>query len=391
MNGWLKLFVIGLLLGLAVLPLGSFAQRPAAELPTAYLPLLKGKRVGLVVNHSARVDTLHLFDFLRGQGVDVRRVFAPEHGFRGNADPGALVADSVDRRTGVPIVSLYGKNKKPSPEQLRGLDVLVFDIQDVGVRFFTYISTMHYAMEAAAEQGLAFVVLDRPNPLGDYVDGPVLRKGFESFVGMHPIPVVHGLTVGELAQMIRGEGWITQARKLNLTVVPCGNYTHSVLYALPRRPSPNLPTMAAVRLYPSLCFFEATDISVGRGTEEAFQQIGYPDKSFGPHSFVPVDRPGMQMNPLHEGKTCYGDDLRRVLPAETRFELRYLIEYRRKWTARTPFISKERWFNLLAGNDLLAKQLAQGLSEEQIRQSWQAELKAYKEMRRKYLLYLDFE
>lgn len=365
------------------------AQVPAADQPQLYLDSLRGLRVGLVVNHTARVGQQHLVDFLQAQGIDLRRVFAPEHGFRGDADPGKLITDSVDARTGLPIVSLYGANKKPQPQHLTDLDVLVFDIQDVGVRFFTYISTMHYAMEAAAEAGLRFVVLDRPNPLGDYVDGPVRQPKLNSFVSMHPIPIVHGLTVGELALMIRGQGWVPHANKLRLHVVPCADYTHQTRYAPPIKPSPNLPNILAIRLYPSLCLFEATEISIGRGTDFPFQQIGYPSAYFGKHTFVPQDKPGMQIDPLHEGKTCYGDDLRGLDPWQQRFDLGHLLRKSQQWRETKAFVSRARWFDLLAGNPQLARQVAQGWSQTRIRQTWAQELAEYKRMRSKYLLYPD--
>ena len=358
-----------------------------AERFDAYVAALRGLRIGLIVNQSSLTGREHLVDALINRQLDVRRIFAPEHGFRGKADAGKAVADERDKLTGLPIVSLYGTRKKPTAEDLADLDILVFDIQDVGVRFFTYISTMHFAMEAAAEHGLRFMVLDRPSPLGDYVDGPVLDTAFRSFVGMHPIPVVHGLTVGELAQMIKGEGWINKADSLRLSVVPCLKYTHNMVLPLRVKPSPNLPNLVAVRLYPSLCFFEATTISVGRGTEDAFQLLGYPNKAFGSFSFVPHDIKGMQMNPLHEGKTCWGVDLRKINPFEQRFTLKWFLDYMHLWKSSKPFVARERWFNLLMGTDKVLGQIKSGLTEDEIRATWSEELDTYKRMRAKYLLY----
>ncbi len=364
------------------------ALRVGAERLDLYLPLLQGRRVGLLVNQSARVGQAHLVDTLLALGVNLVRVFAPEHGFRGDKDPGALFDNETDPRTGLPIVALYGDNKKPRPDQLADLDLLVFDIQDVGVRFFTFISSMHLAMQACAQSGKPFVVLDRPNPLGDYVDGPLRQPGFESFVGMHPIPVVHGLTVGELARMIVGEGWLGQGLDCALEVVPCQGYTHATRYPLPVKPSPNLPNDLAVRLYPSLCFFEATQVSVGRGTEFPFQAIGYPKEGLGPFSFIPRDMPGMQMDPIQEGQTCHGLDLRQQ-GLDHRFSLAYFIEFHR---ALGPgMVSRREWFNLLAGTDKLLPLVEAGKSEEEIRASWQDELREYKQTRKKYLLYPDFE
>ncbi len=368
-----------------------FSQQPAANLPETYLPLLKGKTVGLIVNQSSSVDSTHLVDFLLSKNIEVKAIFAPEHGFRGKADRGALIKNSKDTKTGLPIVSLHGKNKKPQKAQLKGIDILVFDIQDVGVRFFTYISTMHYAMEAAAENKIEFLVLDRPNPLGDYIAGPVLKKKFRSFVGMHPIPIVHGLTVGELALMIKGEKWINNADSLKLKIAKCIDYTHTSRYTLPIKPSPNLPNMTAIRLYPSLCLFEATKVSVGRGTTAPFQQVGFPNSKFGKHQFVPKDIPGMQINPIQEGKACFGLDLKDTDPWKHKFTLKYILLFRKNWNVETSFVNKPKWFNLLAGTDKLLIQLNQGLNEEQIVQTWHMELAEYKIKRKKYLLYQDFE
>jgi uncharacterized protein YbbC (DUF1343 family) len=364
----------------------SGASRPVmgAEQMNMYLPALKGKRVAMVVNHTSMVGNTHLVDTLLSGGIAVKKIFAPEHGFRGEADAGEHVSNSTDRKTGLPLISLYGSNKKPTAEQLKDVDVVVFDIQDVGVRFYTYISTMHYVMEACAENGKQLVVLDRPNPNGHYFDGPVLKPQFKSFVGMHPVPVVHGLTVGELANMINGEGWLTNKAKCELQVVKAGNYTHQTKYVVPVRPSPNLPNEASIRLYPSICFFEAAPVSVGRGTPYPFQVIGGPNPRFGSFTFTPVPTPGAKTPPL-QGQLCYGLDLRNE-PLNS-FTLRYVIDFYDK--AENPEKFYNSFFDKLAGTDELRKQIAAGLSEAAIRKTWQADLDAYGKTRKKYLLYAE--
>lgn len=353
-----------------------------------YIPQLKGKRVGLLVNHTSLLpdgrNYVHLLDYLLEQGVEVTTIFAPEHGFRGNADAGEKIENSTDPQSGLPIVSLYGSNKKPAADQLRDIDVMLFDMQDVGVRFYTYISTMHYAMEACAENGKEFMVLDRPNPHGHYVDGPMLDSAFRSFVGMHPIPVVHGLTVGELAQMINQEGWLAGGIQCELSVVPMANYTHNTPYILPVKPSPNLPNQQAIQLYPSLCFFEGTPISVGRGTPFPFQVAGYPEESFGEFSFTPVSTPGAAKNPKHENTLCHGIDLREA-SAPDRLDLSYLISYYQLSQEKDVFFTT--FFDKLAGSKQLKEQIIAGLDEEEIRESWEPGLAAYKSLREKYLLY----
>ncbi|MDR0795291.1 MAG: DUF1343 domain-containing protein [Tannerella sp.] len=354
--------------------------------------VLKDKRVGLVVNQTSilSVAPVHLIDTLLAQGIRVTKVFAPEHGFRGTLEPGTHVESGVDSKTGIPIESAYGNNNRPTESQLNGIDVLVFDIQDVGTRFYTYISTMHYMMDACAEYGKAFVVLDRPNP-NDYVDGPMRKAGFESFVGVDPIPVLHGLTVGELAQMIHGEGWLkSEAEPCNLTVVKMLNWKHGDPYTLPVRPSPNLPNPQAIRLYPSLCFFEGLYVSVGRGTEFPFQILGCPDKRGGSFTFTPVVMPGFDINPMHKNTLCYGIDLRDD-PFEGGLSLQYVIDFfNRLGRDDKLFFTRPNWFDLLAGNSSLRKQIVQGLSEAEIRASWQPDLNQYKAMRKKYLLYPDY-
>ncbi len=354
---------------------------------------IEGQRVALVVNQTSILDhqNIHLLDALLERGADIRKVFAPEHGFRGTIDAGATVQDSKDQKTGLPIVSLYGKNKKPTAEQLADVDVVIFDIQDVGARFFTYISTMHYVMEACAENGKQFLVLDRPNP-NDFVDGPVLKPGFESFVGMHPIPVLHGLTVGELAWMINEEGWLTSVPDTcRLLVVKMENWRHGDPYWLPVKPSPNLPNDQSIRLYPSLCFFEATNVSVGRGTYYPFQVLGAPDPKYGEFEFTPISISGFDTRPLHMNKRCYGVDLRE-LPFEGGLTLRFFLDfYHKAGKDKASFFSRSNWFDLLAGSKELRMQIINGLTEEEIKASWQKDLEAYKALRKKYLLYEDYK
>ena len=363
---------------------------PGADQPEKYLPLLTGKKIGLVVNQTSAEGGQHLLDFLLENEVGVVRVFTPEHGFRGDADAGQIVNNQIDGKTGLPIVSLYGENKKPTPEQLVGLDLIIFDIQDVGVRFYTYISTLHYVMEACAENNVKLMMLDRPNPNGDYVAGPVLDMGFQSFVGMHPIPVVYGCTIGEMAKMINGEAWLDEGLTCDLTVIPVENYNHNMHYSLPIKPSPNLPTDVSIRLYPSLCFFEATNVSIGRGTYFPFQVIGYPDSTFGEFCFTPESIPGMASKPKQLGRVCYGTDLREA-PLNHRFSLSYFVVFYKKFNDKKDFWSSERWFNLLAGNDQLIEDIRNGKSLEDIEAGWEPDLKDYLLKRKKYLLYPDFE
>lgn len=366
-----------------------------AERLDQYLGLLEGKKVGIVGNQSSIVGNSHLVDTLLALGVDVKRVYSPEHGFRGNADAGEEVKDGKDPKTGVDIISIYGKHKKPTPADLEVIDILIFDIQDVGVRFFTYISTLHYVMEAAAENDKAVIVLDRPNPNGFYVDGPILEEEHTSFIGMHPgVPVVHGMTVGEYAQMMNGEGWFENKVKCELTVIPCANYKHDDRYKLPIRPSPNLPNMSSIYLYPSLCFFEGTKVSVGRGTPMPFQIFGYPgcpDKAF---SFIPVSTPGASKNPKHKDKECQGVNLQlygdAIMPKEKQINLSWLLEMYASYPKKEEFFRKDGFFYLLAGNKTLKSQIVKGLTEQQIRESWETGLNAFKEIRKKYLLYVDY-
>jgi uncharacterized protein YbbC (DUF1343 family) len=357
---------------------------PGAHQLDVLLPKLENKRVALVVNHTSLVGQTHLTDTLLSSGVKVKKVFAPEHGFRGAAADGEKINDGVDERTGLPIVSLYGSSRKPTAEQLADVDVVIFDIQDVGTRFYTYISTMHYVMEACAEQKKKMIILDRPNPNGNYVDGPMRVASLKSFVGMHPIPIVHGLTVGELAGMINGEGWLENRVKCDYEVVPVKNWRHSDTYSLPVKPSPNLPNDQAVKLYPSLCLFEGTVISVGRGTETPFLIVGNPEFTDMPFSFTPKPMPGMSNTPPHEGKVCYGLDLRNA-KVEPRIDLKYLLDFYKKYSDKEKFFIGS--FDRLAGTTELKEQIRQGLTEEQIRATWQTDLQRYRAMRDKYLIY----
>lgn len=357
-----------------------------AERYEDYLPIITGKRVGLVVNQSAQVKSGHLLDVLLSKGINVQRIFSPEHGFRGDHDAGAYVSSSTDAKTGIQITSLYGNNKRPTTEQLQGLDVILFDIQDVGVRFYTYISTMHYMMEAAANSNKTFVVLDRPNPNIAYVDGPILESPFRSFVGVHPIPVLHGMTVGELAQMIVGEGWLQAEKKLDLQVIPVSNYDGNMHYDLPIKPSPNLPNRQAIALYPSLCFFEATPVSVGRGTSFPFQVYGYSKVKLGTFEFKPEPVLGAAMNPKLNGESVYGVDLRNYHSAG--LDLTWLIDAYQKMSAQgVEFFKHKAFMDKLAGTDKLRKAIESGWSMTKIRQSWQQPLTNYMQRRQQYLLY----
>ncbi len=355
----------------------------AADRMDEYLPYLENKAVALVVNHTSRVGDTHLVDTLLNSGVQVKKVFAPEHGFRGSAGAGEKIQHSTDSLTGLPIVSLYGSSRKPSEEHLSDVDLVLFDIQDVGVRFYTYISTMHYVMEACGIYGKQMLVLDRPNPNGDYVDGPILEEEQRSFVGMHPIPIVHGLTVGELANMIKGEHWLSDSATVDLKIIPMENYHHAMKYDPPVKPSPNLPNFQSIRLYPSLCLFEGSDISIGRGTEFPFQVVGHPLFSDSSFSFTPVSMEGKALNPKHQDQLCGGWDLRSITPPK--FTLSYLIRAYKEFPEREEFFKD--YFHLLAGNSLLMEQVQEGMTEEEIRATWNEGLKNYREIRQRYLLY----
>ncbi|TXB67382.1 DUF1343 domain-containing protein [Vicingus serpentipes] len=364
----------------------------AANLTDQYIPLLKDKKVGIVGNHTSLINQTHLVDSLLNLGIDVVKVFSPEHGFRGNADAGEKVNSNIDEKTKLPIVSLYGKNKKPSTEQLKGLNVVVFDIQDVGTRFYTYISTMSYVMEACAENNIKVIVLDRPNPNGHYIDGPILNPKFSSFIGMHQVPIVHGMTIGEYAQMANGEHWLANSVSCDLTVIKMENYDHNSTYTLPLKPSPNLPNMKSIYLYPFLCLFEGTPYSIGRGTEKPFQIIGHPNMDSVNFSFIPKSMEGAK-NPKLKNEKCFGVDLSLIEEHELRnqksIELKWLIEAYKNANDKDNFFSSS--FNLLAGSDELQTQLKNGLTEKEIKASWQDGLAQFKETRKKYLLYKDFE
>jgi uncharacterized protein YbbC (DUF1343 family) len=360
--------------------------KTGAEQTNLYVSDLKGKTVALVVNHTSMIGTTHLADSLLSLGIKIKTIFAPEHGFRGTADAGEHVTNGIDKKTGLPIVSLYGTNKKPSVAQLEGIDVVIFDIQDVGARFYTYTSTMHYVMEACAEQSKKLLILDRPNPNGHYVDGQVLNKKFASFVGLNPVPVVHGCSVGELAQMINGEGWLAGNKKCNLQIIKCLGYKHSTAYNPPIATSPNLPNLQSMLLYPSICLFEGTEVSVGRGTDKQFQVIGSPNSKNGSFTFTPEDKPGAK-NPPQKGKLCYGEDLSQIDARKQAFTLKYIIEYYQKSNDKAKFFSSPSFFDKLAGSDTTRKQIMAGMTETQIRASWKVDLDKYKTIRKKYLLY----
>lgn len=356
----------------------------------AYLPLLKNKNVGVVGNQTSVIfkedgSYTHLVDSLLAQNIKVKRVFSPEHGFRGKADAGEKVIDGTDKKTGLPIISLYGSNKKPSPEQLAGLEIIVFDIQDVGVRFYTYISTLHYILEASAEANIPVLVLDRPNPNGSYIDGPVLEKENTSFVGMHPVPIVHGMSIAEYAQMINGQNWLPNNLKADLMVIPIKNYSKNTIYDLPIKPSPNLPNAKAINLYPSLCFFEGTNVNAGRGTNNQFQVFGSPflDKEFYSYSYTPKANEGAK-NPKHKNKLCFGKNLSNTQQLSS-INLSWLIEAYQHTNNKEVFFNS--FFTKLAGTKKLQQQIENGISEKEIKASWQKDLKEYNKMRKKYLLY----
>lgn len=363
-----------------------------AERMELLLPTLQGKRVALMVNQSSLVGSTgtHLVDTLLSQGINIVRLFVPEHGLRGKVDAGKNVRSGVDEKTGLPVVSLYGQRKRPTPEMLADIDLLVFDLQDVGTRFYTYISSMHYLMEACAEEGKTFVICDRPNP-NDFIDGPILESDCRSFIGVDPLPVAHGMTVGELALMIDGERWLRGGNTCHVKVIPMAGWSHGDPYELPVRPSPNLPNSRSIELYPSLCFFEATIMSVGRGTSKPFQAIGYPDKRFGSIVYTPQIKLGEDSNPRHKGRLCYGTEYTSVSLPKRQIALGPLLDYYRKADSLgLQLINQRQLFDLLAGTKKLRQQLSSGLSEEEIRASWQAGLKDFQAKRARYLLYTDY-
>lgn len=359
---------------------------PAAHLMKDYLHKLKNNRVALLINQTATVGRTLLLDTLLKKQVHIVKVFVPEHGFRGNADAGAHIKSDVDAQTGLPIISLYGKNKKPSKEQLQDVDILVYDLQDVGTRFYTYISTLQYAMEACADNNKKLIILDRPNPNGHYVDGPVLEKKYQSFVGMQMIPVVYGMTVGEYARMLVGEHWLATSKKLTYEVIACKGYDHTKKYQLQVAPSPNLKTMAAIYLYPSLCFFEGTAISVGRGTDKPFEQWGSSAlKGVFTDSFTPRSTIGAN-KPMFEGEVCYG----KIITAQpNKMDVQWLLAAYKFYPEKNKFFNS--FFEKLAGTDVLRKQIIAGKTAEEIHASWQKDINTFKKVRKKYLLYKDFE
>jgi uncharacterized protein YbbC (DUF1343 family) len=386
--------------------------KTGAENFESYLPILKDKRVGIVTNQTGifksipiiehRSSSLYptenkgsinisIVDYLLEQNINLQKIYAPEHGFRGTADAGELIVDGKDTKTNLPIISLYGNNKKPKPEQLEGIDMLVFDLQDVGARFYTYISSLHYVMEACAENNIPLLVLDRPNPNGTIIDGPILEKEHKSFVGMHEIPVLHGMTIGEYAKMINGEKWLNpstssgQALQCDLKVAPCLNYSHDMKYSLPVKPSPNLPNDQSINLYASLCFFEGTNVSLGRGTEKQFQIYGSPflPESEFDFSFTPQPNFGAK-DPVHNGKLCFGKDLTEIRKVH-RLELKWLLKAYENTADKTVFFND--FFTKLAGTKKLREQIEAGMTEKEIRKTWQEGLEQFKEVRKKYLIY----
>jgi len=367
---------------------GKKAPIPGAVQIDQYRHLIEGKSVAVVANQTSMAGQTHLVDNLLNIGINVKVIFAPEHGYRDMAADGAQIRDGIDPATGIPIRSLYGERNKPSAEDLRGIDIVIFDIQDVGARFYTYISTLHYVMEACAGNNVKCMILDRPNPNGFYFDGNIADTAYRSFVGMHPVPVAHGMTVGEYARMINGEGWLKGGIKCDLTVIKCKNYTHKTLYELPVKPSPNLPDQTSVYLYPSLCFFEGTRVSLGRGTEFPFQVYGsplLPDRGF---SFTPVSLPA-STNPPLLGVKCYGTDLRnairdRIVPSPG-INLKWVIDAYNEYPEKENFFTA--YFDKLAAGPTLREQIQKGMTAEQIRESWKEGLKKFGEIRKKYLLY----
>lgn len=366
---------------------------PAADQLTTYLPLLKGKKVGLMGNQTTVVgaEKEHLVDVLLRENIDLKFGFAPEHGFRGDIERGEKVSNAVDKKTGLPLYTLYGKNDKQD-SIVNSIDVMIFDLQDVGARFYTYITSLHEVMELCAKHNKELIVLDRPNPCGDQVDGPVRKDDkFKSGVSFHKIAMIHGLTVGELAHMINGEKWLKDGKQCKVTVIPVENYTHASKYELPVIPSPSLPNHLSVRLYSSLCLFEGTDISVGRGTDWPFQVVGYTNPVYGDFTFTPGEKAGMVKHVEGKGEVNYGLDLRSLDPDQQKFTLKYVLHFYDKMPDKSKFFARAEFFDKLAGTDELRKQIIAGKSEDEIRKSWEPELKAYKEMRKKYLLYPDFE
>lgn len=369
---------------------------PGANNTEEYLDLISGKSVGLVTNQTGKINNVHLVDSLLSLGINLIKIFCPEHGFRGTADAGEHVDDNIDSKTGLPIISLYGANRKPKDNQLNDIDVMLFDLQDVGVRFYTYISTLTYIMEACAENDIPVIVLDRPNPNAYYIDGPVLdTSSINSFIGMHPVPVVYGMTIGEYGKMVNGEGWLKNGIKCDLSVIPIHNYNHSMSYSLPVKPSPNLPNDRSIDLYPALCYFEGTTLSIGRGTDMQFQVIGHPllgNIDGIDFNFIPQPNIGAQ-NPLLNGQVCFGFDLRENygifenIYEVGKLNIGIIIKTYELFPDKNAFFLQNNMFDLLAGNYELRQQIINGISEEEIRESWEPALSNFKEIRAKYLIY----
>ena len=353
------------------------------------MPLLKNKKIGIVANPASVIGTTHLVDSLISLKINIEKIFCPEHGFRGDVPDGEMINNETDPTTGIKIISLYGKNKKVLDDDIADLDVIVFDLQDVGCRFFTYISTLTYVMQACADNGIPLIILDRPNPNGFYVDGPILEKGFESFIGLHPIPVVYGMTIGEYAQMVNGANWLENGKKCELTIIQLQDYKHNMIIKLPIKPSPNLPNWQAVYLYPTLCFFEGTAMSVGRGTDLPFQIYGSPNFSIGSFAFTPESKPGASTNPKYKGELCYGQNLtgyaENYKNNPQQINLLWLIESYKLLSPNEKYFTS--YFDKLAGTDKLRLQIEAGKTEEEIRESWKEELFQFKETRKKYLMY----
>ncbi len=381
----------------------TFAGKPAqtdtskkiitgADRIPLYFSYIKAKNIGMVVNQTSVIGKRQTttVDSLLALAIKVKRIFGPEHGFRGNASNGAVVGDDVDAKTGLPVISLYGKHYKPTPADLKGLDLLIFDIQDVGARFYTYISTLHYVMEACAENNIELMVFDRPNPNGLTVDGPILDTAYASFVGMHRIPIAHGMTIAEYAQMINGQGWLNKGKKCKLKIIKMANYSHATPYKLPVNPSPNLNTYQSILLYPSMCLFEGTTLSLGRGTMEPFQVVGHPSlKGKYSYSFTPLSIPGMSEDPPQKSMICYGIDLKKYnadsLRKTGKINLSWLIKMYNDFPDKPKFFNA--YFTKLAGTEQLRKQIEQGFTEQQIRRAWEPGLTKFKAIRKKYLLY----
>ena len=364
--------------------------KPAADRPELYLKLLKNKNIAVVANQTSLLaDKTHLVDFLVKNNIKIKEIFAPEHGFRGNADAGEHVKNGIDTKTGLPIVSLYGDNKKPKAEQLQGVDLILFDIQDVGVRFYTYISTLSYVMEAAAENNIEVIVLDRPNPHDGYTDGQVLKEKWTSFVGLHKVPVVYGLTIGEYGKMVNGEKWLKNGVQAKYTIIPMLNYHKKQRYPISEKPSPNLPNDQSINLYPSLCFFEGTQVSIGRGTDFPFQVFGSPWLKNHPFKFTPKPNFGAK-DPFLNGKICNGEDLRNYPEIKEKLDLSFVINAYKNFDKKSQeFFLKNLWFDTLAGTDELRKQIISGKSEEEIRNSWKQDLQNFEKIRTKYRIYQD--